>query len=147
MKWSLVSKMNNSDFWVLQFNEDVVAELRFNKDAQSIRLHNGDRRLYFLEQINFHQVRIELKNEYSIVIGECFINKNRSAGTLLLDGEKYTFKSIGLNIVLSDRNEKTISNLLFTQKEDLDILEFSALLFGFCCNHHKSNVKHKFEAA
>jgi len=147
MNWSLVSKMNNSNFWVLQFNEAVVAELRFNKEAQSIRLHNGVRRLYFLEQINFHQVRIELKNEYSIVIGECFIDKNRSAGILILDGEKYTFKNPGLNIVLSDRNEKTISSLSFTQKEDLDILEFSALIFGFCCNHHKSNVKQKFEVA
>lgn len=146
MKWSLVSKMNNSNFWTLQDNEKLRAEMRYNRDAQSIRINAGDRRLYFLEQIGYLQNRMELKTEYSIVIGETYFNKDHLSGITILDGQKYSFtiEDDQLNLFENHRSKTTVS---IEHLDQLDVYEFSALLFGFCISHLKTKMKREYEVA
>src|SRR5687767_6178565 len=133
MKWSMIEKVNTSDFWILEDGDTIIAELRFNIPAKSIRMNQNEKRLYFLEQTGFLRPRIQLKNEYNQVNGEIQFNKNANNGLMIISAKKYLFNFTGDAITISapDLPASTIS---ISSYHTPDAFEASALLFGYC-NH------------
>lgn len=128
MKWVLNSTCNQSHHWSLQ-EHDRKAELRYNSEAHSIRLNTGDRRLFFMERTGLLQQRILLRTEYSVVVGESHF-RNRQSGTLILDGEKFSFTTENGRVQLFNRSHQLVAETTIDAPELLDPYEFSALLFG-----------------
>lgn len=129
MKWVLHNTMNLSHFWSLQEN-DSRAELRYNKESHSLRLNASDRRLYFMDRTGLFQSKVIFKTEYSVLVGECFFIRNREAGILVLDGEKFNFNIHGDHLQVLNRDKKMILDSCIDEMEQLDLYEFSALLFA-----------------
>ena len=146
MQWTLESKMNKSNFWILQHNEKSKAQLRYNREARSIRLQAGERRLYFLEQVWHANNKIELQTEYSIVIGEIQMNRERLSGNVIMDGQHYTFTTEKDQVHLQE-NTRTIKTVIIEDTSGLDFFEFSALLFGFCSSLINTRLKQEYEIA
>jgi hypothetical protein len=128
MRWVLNNTFNQSHFWSLQ-EHDRKAELRYNKEAHSMRLNTPDRRLFFLERTGLRQQRILLKTEYSVVIGESHFRDSNS-GTLIIDGEKFSFLTKEGLVSLFNNNRQLVAETTIESPEHLDLYEFSALLFG-----------------
>jgi len=128
MQWTLNNTCNQSHYWSLD-GHDRKAELRYNKEAHSIRLNAGDRRLFFMERTGLRQQRILLKTEYSVVIGESQF-RNSESGHLVIDGEKFTFARENGTVRLFNRDQRLIAESFIQSGEPLDLYEFSALLFG-----------------
>jgi hypothetical protein len=129
MKWDLSASLNDSHHWTLNEDEIRIA-LKYNKEAHSIRLHSDDKRLFFLEKSGMLQRRMVLKTEYSVEVGEAHFEKNRHAGSLILNETKHVFKVIGENLQLFNHQKQLVFEIGIKDIEDLELFEFAALLFG-----------------
>ena len=129
MKWELTKTLNGSDYWTLIGN-DEKAILRFNEQANSIRLIRDNQRLYFMERKGVLQSKVMLRTEYSVVIGESFFGRNRLSGIVNLQQLKYSFRLNGDQLTLKNRNKETVAELTIPGVKYLELFEFSALLFG-----------------
>ena len=129
MKWELTKTLNGSDYWTLIGN-DEKAILRFNEQANSIRLIRDNQRLYFMERKGVLQSKVMLRTEYSVVIGESFFGRNHLSGIVNLQQLKYSFRLNGDQLTLKNRNKEAVSELTIPGVKYLELFEFSALLFG-----------------
>ena len=129
MKWNLTYSVNDFHQWAL--NEDEIkVGLRYNGEAHSLRVHSDDKRLFFLERTGVLQSRIILKTEYSVEIGEAYFEKNRHAGIMVLNEKKYSFKVVGNYLKLFNRQKELVFEIDIADIDNLELFEFSALLFG-----------------
>jgi hypothetical protein len=130
MKWTLIKQVNQADHWLLEDTEHPV-ELRYNSQARSFWLNTGQRRLYFLERTGFFQSKMLIAREYNVHAGECYFIRNRFAGILQIENNKYEFKVSGDHIKLSLKNKLPFGHITIKGPDTLDNFEFVALLFAF----------------
>ena len=130
MKWNLTYSVNDFHQWSL--NEDQLkVGLRYNSEAHTLRVHSDDKRLFFLERTGgVLQSRILLRTDYSVEIGEAYFEKNRHSGQMVLNEKKYSFKVDGSYLKLYNREKKLVFEIDIADIDNLELFEFSALLFG-----------------
>src|SRR4051794_36357349 len=106
MKWILHRILNQSHYWTLS-EQQPKAELRYNGEARSMQLNAGDRRLFFLERSgNFLHSRMRLRTEYSVIVGESDLPRNRRSGQLVLNGRKLSYRVRDNWLRLFNRNKQ-----------------------------------------
>jgi len=129
MRWDLVKTLNFSHHWILN-DDEASAGLRYNKESHSIRLTTNDKRLFFLEKTAGLQNKILLRTEYSVITGESHFGNSRHSGVLIVNENKYSFSVEKDHLKLFDRHHEMVIDTNVDGLGQLDLYEFSALLFG-----------------
>jgi hypothetical protein len=129
MRWDLIKTLNDSHHWMLH-DDDAPAGLRYNKESHSIRLTTDDKRLFFLEKTGVLQSKMLLRTEYSVITGESYFGNNRLSGILVINENKYSFTVEKDHLKLFRRHHEMVTDTNIEGLGQLDLFEFSALLFG-----------------
>jgi len=129
MKWALTRYANQLHYWTLEHDESI-AQLKYNKPAQSFRLTASDKRLFFIEKTGFLQNKFLVKTEYSMVTGEILPVRNWHSGIAIFENKKYHYFLKEDLLVLSLKKENFSHAIAIDNAEALDQPELCALLFG-----------------
>lgn len=129
MRWALAQSTEQLQYWKLE-QEELTAELKFNKQAQSFRLTAGEKRLFFIERVGFLQHKFLIRTEYSVITGEIYPVKNWHSGIAVLDNKKYNYFLQHNLLVLSSKKENFSLAIEIENASTLDAPELCALVFG-----------------
>lgn len=130
MRWVLQTTIQQSRFWALQSNNSI-AQLRYNREAHSLRLDAGDKRLFFIERSGgFLQNRFVLKTEYSVPVGEAQVNKHSNSGWVVYNNEKFNYAITGDQLELTTKKGKLLQRISIEKETAADTYELMALMFA-----------------
>ena len=129
MRWALTHSANQLHYWKLE-QDELTAELKYNKQAQSFRITASDKRLFFIEKTGFLQNKFLLRTEYSVIAGEIFPVRNWHSGIAILDKRKYNYFLKDALLVLASKKENFSLAIEIDSASILNQTEFCALLFG-----------------
>lgn len=80
-----------------------------------------------------------------MIVGETHFVKNHHPGTVILDGQKFSFTIIDDMLCVAGKNKVFMDSVMIKNHEQLDPFEFSSLLFGFCLNQLKAKATQDLE--
>lgn len=127
MNFSLIRK--DSTFRL--FNDDKeIADFKYNRSSNSIRIHYTQKRLFFLSQEGFLQNKVLLKTEYGVHIGENAYIKNQRKGTMHLSEKKFQYTIGQDGVQLFDRKKELLANVSFDGAANADSHEVSVIMFS-----------------
>lgn len=129
MRWDLAQSTDQFQYWKLD-QEELTAELKFNKPAQSFRLTAGEKRLFFIEKVGFLQHKFLIRTEYSVITGEIYPVKNTHSGIAVLDNKKYHYSLQDSLLMLSSKKENVSLAIEIENATGLNAPELCALVFG-----------------
>ena len=129
MKWLLTNSFNQHRFWKLE-DEQFIAELKFNDQAQSFRLTAEDKRLFFIEKAGFLQNKYFLKTEYSIITGEVSPARDWHSGIIVIESKKFNYFLKNDLLTLSSKKESFSMSIEINHVNDINQSELFALLFS-----------------
>jgi hypothetical protein len=129
MRWVLKHSTTQLHYWKLEENE-TDAELKYNKEAHSLRIIADVRRLFFIERTGFLQHKFLLKTEYSLIAGEIYTSKNWNSGITVFEGKKFTYSLKENILTLSSKKDHQVFVIQIDSQELLNQFEFCALLWG-----------------
>jgi hypothetical protein len=129
MRWLLTDPFNQHRFWKLE-DEQFIAELKYNVQAQSFRLASGDKRLFFIEKAGFLQNKYFLKTEYSIVTAEVSPAKDWHSGFIVIASKKFNYFLKNDLLTLSSKKEIFSMSIEISNANDINQSELFALLFS-----------------
>ena len=118
----------NQSSFVLQTDHKEIANVKYNRENNSIRIFSSERRLFFLNNAGLLQNKILLTTEYGVTIGEIYPVKNNQKGVLHLGDHKFHY-SIEKNLLgISDKRRQPVLN--FNLEGELpDNYELAGILF------------------
>jgi hypothetical protein len=129
MRWLLTDPFNQHRFWKLE-DEQFIAELKYNVQAQSFRLASGDKRLFFIEKAGFLQNKYFLKTEYSIVTGEVSPAKDWRSGLIVIESKKFNYFLKNDLLTMSSKKESLSMSIEINNAINITQSELFALLFS-----------------
>jgi hypothetical protein len=129
MRWVPEQSINQLHYWKLDENE-IVAELKYNKEAHSLRILADVRRLFFIERTGFLQQKFLLRTEYSVIAGEIYAAKNGHSGVSVFEGRKFNYSLKENILTLSSKKEHLLFTIEIEDAQSMDQFEFCALLWS-----------------
>lgn len=117
--------------YTLLSDEKQTASFRYNRSAQTIRIHASEQRQFFLSQSGgFLQNKIVLQTEYGQEIGENYYINSRKKGILHLSGNKFFYKINSGSLDIQDKRRQPLANFTFSEASRIDSNEMTAVLFS-----------------
>jgi hypothetical protein len=130
MKWVLSHATDGFHHWQLQ-QENQAKLLIFHLSRLSLRLTGIIKRLFFLQEQGFLQKKVLLRSEYGIVLGEATPTDKSSPGQLLLNGQKFFYRTESTQLILLDNDKQLVGACELPAEAPANRLERFGLLFSF----------------
>jgi hypothetical protein len=149
MKWTIITNgFSPIRVYNLVEGDKVNEVLRYNETQRSLRIVcDGQQRLFFAEEVNFHKNRLVYVNEYGFKVGGIhFEQHDGNLGLLEIEGQRFhyqldtdgqtalsLFKENALEPLLNCRLATNQAGKPFNvQESKANMFEFASLLFGLC---------------
>lgn len=118
----------NKSTFILQTGGEEVANVKYNRENNSIRIFSSERRLFFLNSVGLLQNRILLNTEYGVTIGEIY-PKNSRKGAVHFGDDKFFYNIADNLLEIHDKKRRPVLNFNLAVGEKPDSYQTAGILF------------------